>query len=97
MIRVVRGVGGFTSWAHPSRQDVERSLGRLVAAGLQGLEGFRPGLNSADRTFYRKAARRYGLVLTGGSDWHGWTDGELGRWSLEGQALDPFFAALGAA
>ncbi len=97
VIAEARACGGVTSWAHPMRGAVEKHLPRLVAAGLQGLEGFRPMLSSGDRQFYRKAARKHGLFLTGGSDWHGWADGELGLWWVERRELDAFVAALEAA
>jgi predicted metal-dependent phosphoesterase TrpH len=92
-----RACGGLTSWAHPNRDTVDRFAGRLAAAGLSAFEGLRPGLTSKERGYFRKVARRYGMVLTGGSDWHGWTDGPLGLWALERRDLDPFFQALYAA
>ncbi len=97
VIAEARACGGVTSWAHPMRGAVEKHLARLVAAGLEGLEGYRPLLSSGDRQFYRKAARKHGLFLTGGSDWHGWSDGELGLWWVERRELDAFVAALEAA
>lgn len=96
-IRIARSFGGITSWAHPSVKDVERHLSTFVTAGLQGLEGLRPYLTSRDRQAYRKAARRYGLFLTGGSDWHGWSGDDPGLFRLEARELGPFLDALQAA
>jgi hypothetical protein len=62
-----------------------------------GVEAFRPANNAADRKYLRKRAQALGLVLTGGSDWHGWHDGDLGLWYAEGRELAPFFARLLAA
>jgi predicted metal-dependent phosphoesterase TrpH len=93
-IRVARSFGGLTSWAHPPRIAVNRYLEAFVDAGLQGLEGLRPGLVRTDRNLYRKAARRHGLYLTGGSDWHGWTTQPLGLFQLRGQSIAAFLDAL---
>lgn len=97
-IREARRCGGLTSWAHPPREAVERYLPTFVEAGLQGLEGIRPRLKGRDRKFFKKAARRHGLFLTGGSDWHGWSRSEkLGLFQLQRAQLLPFLDALDAA
>jgi hypothetical protein len=97
-IAVARRAGGLTSWAHPPLPLVEAWLDELVAAGLQGLEAFRPMVTSDDRRRYRRLARRHGLYLTGGSDWHGWgDDSDLGLFRVEASDLGDFLDALRAA
>jgi hypothetical protein len=97
-IRVARSFGGLTSWAHPPVALLESHLPPFVAAGLQGLESHRPQATSDDRRKYRSAARRFGLVLTGGSDWHGWgDDGDLGLFRVEAREIAPFVDLLRAA
>lgn len=96
-IATARRFGGITSWAHPSIADAERHLPRLVAAGLQGIEGLRPHLNSRDRGRLRKLARRQGIFLTGGSDWHGWADERVGLFALTLDELGAFAEVLDAA
>jgi predicted metal-dependent phosphoesterase TrpH len=94
-IRTARAFGGLTSWAHPPVTLLEPYLPAFVAAGLQGLEGLRPGVTSDDRRKYRSAARRFGLYLTGGSDWHGWSDdGDLGLFRVQREEIEPFVALL---
>jgi len=94
-IRIAREYGGVTSWAHPPSDLVDRFLPGFVAAGLEGLEGLRPGIASEDRRRCRNAARKYGLVLTGGSDWHGWgDDGDLGLFRVEAREIEPFLERL---
>jgi predicted metal-dependent phosphoesterase TrpH len=93
-IRLAREAGGVTSWAHPRFNALEAHLPKLVEAGLQGLEGIRPGMNSAERRKVRKMAQRHGLFLTGGSDWHGWRDERLGLFSVSRPELAGFLAAL---
>lgn len=94
-VRVARGFGGVAVWAHPPVNQLEPMLPGLVAAGLQGLEAQRPLLASSDRKKIKSAAKRFGLVLTGGSDWHGWgDDGELGLFHVRGNEIGPFLALL---
>ena len=96
-IRIARSWGGVCSWAHPRLDALEKHLPEFVEAGLQGLEGLRPGMNRRDRNSVRKAARRHGLFLSGGSDWHGWHDsGHLGLYRLSGQQVRGFLDALAA-
>ena len=97
-IRFARAQGGITSWAHPPAGSLDRCLPAFVAAGLHGLEALRPGVSSDQRSRYRSAARRHGLVLTGGSDWHGWTDErDLGLFRVEAREIAPFVDLLRAA
>lgn len=96
-IGIARQHGGFTSWAHPPRTAVEEHLPVFAAAGLQGLEGIRPKLNSEARRFYRKMAHRYGLYITGGSDWHGWRHADPGLFRVQAREIQDFVDALLAA
>lgn len=96
-ISAARAHGGITSWAHPDIRDVERHIATLARAGLQGIEGLRPNLSRSDTRALRGLARRHGLFLTGGSDWHGWTEPALGGFGLEAQQLSGFLDALRAA
>jgi predicted metal-dependent phosphoesterase TrpH len=93
-IRCARSFGGLTSWAHPPVEALEDHLETFVAAGLQGLEGVRPFMNARERRRVLLLARRHGLFVTGGSDWHGWHDGEPGLFSVERAALGAFLETL---
>lgn len=96
-IRVARAFGGLTSWAHPPLQSVRDHLSTFVEAGLQGLEAVRPRVNAKARKHYKKAAKRHGLFLTGGSDWHGWRDPALGLFQVHAHEIAGFVDALQAA
>lgn len=96
-IRIARSFGGITSWAHPNLADVRRHLATFVAAGLQGLEVLRPWLSGSDRRGLRRLAREHDLYLTGGSDWHGWRDADLGLFAVRGFEIQGFLDALEAA
>lgn len=97
-IRLARSVGGLTSWAHPPLDAVDKYLPTFVEAGLQGLEALRPPLKGPQRRRLRSAARRHGLFLTGGSDWHGWGDADsLGLFRVEARQIPDFLDELRAA
>lgn len=97
-IRIARSFGGVTSWAHPPVEAVRDFLPAFAEAGLHGLEGIRPGLRRHDRQVIKKAAKRHGLFLTGGSDWHGWHNaGSLGLFQIRGVELRGLLDALDAA
>ncbi len=55
----------------PSLEKLPGLLDDLVPLGLDGLEGYYPTHSAKVRRKLRAAAERYGLVLTGGSDFHG--------------------------
>jgi hypothetical protein len=93
-IRFARECGGLTSWAHPPKKALGEHLPDFVAAGLQGLECSRPFLRSAQRRLIRKKAKKYGLFLTGGSDWHGWNDGDVGLFTVSRNEVEGFCDAL---
>ncbi len=77
---VIEGIvagGGAAVLAHPVQlnlrdgQELEDYVRRLAAAGLGGIEVYHPD-HSPERTRrYLDLARRLGLLVTGGSDFHG--------------------------
>jgi hypothetical protein len=50
---------------------MEALLHRLVPAGLVGLEAIYAGYRAFERDGYSDLAHRFGLVPSGGSDFHG--------------------------
>mgnify|MGYP002858448183 CR=1 FL=1 len=75
---LIQRAGGVAVWAHPPRHLVSSLLPGLRESGLGGLEVYRPRW-SPDRVLQlEEAARTWGLLVSGGSDWHGPDDGPLG-------------------
>lgn len=70
-VRLIREAGGVAVLAHPGVSRSEAVLEQLLSAGLQGIEVEYPEHNTAQRAYFRKLAARYGLIVTGGSDYHG--------------------------
>ena len=96
-IRVARKHGALTSWAHPPIDDARKHLSAFKEAGLHGIEVARPGLRASQRRSLRKLARKHGLFVTGGSDWHGWHPPALGTFSVEPQQVSGFLDTMSQA
>ena len=74
--------GGLASIAHPGLLRHPGFLRQLPAAGLAALEVYHPDHSPAMRASSPRMARRLGLCVTGGSDFHGEAAGRarpLGR------------------
>lgn len=52
--------------------NVEKDIEVFKNKGLKGLEYYHPQLSKSDREHVLKIAQEYQLILTGGSDWHGY-------------------------
>jgi predicted metal-dependent phosphoesterase TrpH len=70
-IRLIRETGGFAVLAHPFQYDSMEYLPALVSFGLNGIECWHHTQTPERQTAVKAAAAKYGLFLTGGTDWHG--------------------------
>ncbi|HKP51097.1 MAG TPA: PHP domain-containing protein [Chloroflexia bacterium] len=71
-ISLVHSAGGVISFAHPTWvTDLETLLPSLVEAGLDGIETYYGLYKPETVAWLEKLARRYNLVPTGGTDFHG--------------------------
>lgn len=71
IVRIIHGAGGLAVVAHPGISGVDGLLQGMVAAGMDGIEALHAEHTPAQRAFYRDIAARHGLLVTGGSDFHG--------------------------
>jgi predicted metal-dependent phosphoesterase TrpH len=69
-IQVILQSGGVPVLAHPGRLKNYDVIADLVEHGLQGLEVFYPTHEPMQTQYFRDQAKRYGLVMTAGSDFH---------------------------
>ncbi len=69
----IRAAGGIASLAHPIRVkgDVPAMMPELVGAGLNAIEAYHSDHTTEETELYLGLARRYGIMVTGGSDFHG--------------------------
>jgi len=75
-IRAIRSAGGVAVLAHPTSIDqtlatIPTLVRNLAAHGLDGLEAFYPGHSSKTCRKLCELATQLGLIITGGSDFHG--------------------------
>ena len=70
-VAIVLEAGGVPVLAHPAKLRDESLIKPLVDAGLLGLEAYHCDHTPAATAHYLDLARRYGLLVTGGTDSHG--------------------------
>lgn len=78
---LIRRAGGLPVLAHPvffdrygaikAAFDLDATLPEMLAAGLAGIEVYYPGYDAITIEHLLGIARRYGLLVTGGTDFHG--------------------------
>jgi predicted metal-dependent phosphoesterase TrpH len=69
-IEQITAAGGIPVLAHPGRLKDRALIDELVGHGLRGLEVFYPLHAPEDTREFRETAKRYGLVMTAGMDFH---------------------------
>ena len=83
-IQTVIAGGGIPVVAHPVRLgfrdhgDEEAAIEDMRDAGLQGIEAYHSDHSPADCARYLQLAKKYGLAVTGGSDFHGGNKPRIG-------------------
>lgn len=92
---LIAGAGGIASVAHPGKIGDDAVVDDLVARGLPAIEVYHPDHDAAAVGRYHALAESRGLLITGGSDYHGTGSGRtsgLGRVGLP----RPLFEQLAA-
>ena len=75
-IRAIRKAGGIAVVAHPKQMRLEEKeliaeFENLADQGLGGIEAYNSCQNRTEAELYKKIAKRFHLIVTGGSDFHG--------------------------
>lgn len=84
-IAEIRGVRGAAVLAHPTtistdRRELRQAIRELADLGLDGVEAFNNLAQPDEMEFLRRLAGELGLLVTGGSDFHGIEEGlEMGK------------------
>ncbi len=71
VIAVIHDAGGLASIAHPGKSISDERLHVVRDHGVDALEAFHPDHDAALVAHYVDVARTLGLLMTGGSDFHG--------------------------
>jgi 3',5'-nucleoside bisphosphate phosphatase len=70
-IRIIHEAGGIAVFAHPGQEGRRERIEPLVALGLDGIEVRHPSHSGEDMKRLAALTAHFGLVPSGGSDWHG--------------------------
>lgn len=97
VVAIIHGAGGVASLAHPGVTGRDHLIAPLAAAGLDAIEVAHSDHDAATEARYRALAAELGLLVTGGSDFHGDTGHRAGRLGRIGLAPADFDALASAA
>jgi predicted metal-dependent phosphoesterase TrpH len=78
---------GVPVLAHPGLYDNDELIEELVQVGLKGLEVYHPDHSTAEVEKYKRMAKEFNLVATGGSDYHGKRNGVIFHSDLGSQPV----------
>ncbi len=70
-IQFIHEAGGVAVLAHPMLTNVDQLIAGFVRVGLDGLEVYCHCVSNMTISFYEGLAKKYNLLVTGGSDAHG--------------------------
>ena len=95
-IEVIIGAGGIPVIAHPGLlgindyKELEDLVVRLKAMGVRGIEVYYPEHSTLQIQQYKKIAARCGLLMTGGTDFHGAVTPQIQMGSGDGSLFVPY-------
>jgi predicted metal-dependent phosphoesterase TrpH len=75
-IELVHQAGGLAVMAHPGLNRTDEIIPALVDAGLDGIECFHTKHSTTMSERYLEIAEKFNLLVTGGSDCHGFSKGK---------------------
>ena len=74
-IELIHRAGGLAILAHPAQAGTRERVQAFVALGIDGVEVRHPSHSSEDAARLAALVEHFGLVPSGGSDWHGSGEG----------------------
>lgn len=94
VIATIHAAGGLAVLAHPSVSGIEDLIPAFADAGLDGIEAYHSQHDAPARSRLVQLAAELGLVVTGGSDFHGLSGshGSLGEGGTPDSAYDALLA-----
>jgi predicted metal-dependent phosphoesterase TrpH len=73
-VAIAHEAGGVAVWAHPAQSGRRERLEPMIAFGLDGVEILHPSHSAEDIARLKALADFFGILPSGGSDWHGVND-----------------------
>lgn len=94
LISFVRSIGAVAVWAHPwlhlkQEEQVREFLSKAIPVGLQGMETQYPLYTPEQTALAASLAEEYGLLQSGGSDFHGANKPDIALGSGKGSLAVP--------
>ncbi|MBN1233653.1 MAG: PHP domain-containing protein [Candidatus Coatesbacteria bacterium] len=71
-IDIIHSVDGIAFLAHPAKDNIDNKIKYLVDTGLDGIEIWHYSHTPAHEEYYLSQARKHNLLVSGGSDFHGY-------------------------
>ena len=71
IVDAIHEAGGIASMAHPGVTKRDELIAPLVDRGMDAIEVYHSDHAPEDQQQYQRIAHRYGLLVSGGSDFHG--------------------------
>ena len=95
VVGVIVEAGGLAVLAHPAVSGVEDLIGPLHEIGLAGVEAYHADHTEEQRARLAADARHRGLLVTGGTDYHGphAPNPDVGRVDVPTEAVEALLAA----
>jgi predicted metal-dependent phosphoesterase TrpH len=90
IVALIHDAGGIASLAHPGISGRDHLIAPLAAAGLDAIEARHSDHNAATEARYRALASELGLLVTGGSDFHGHSVHRVSRLGALSLAVEDF-------
>ncbi|MEE8250672.1 MAG: PHP domain-containing protein [Gemmatimonadales bacterium] len=87
VVQLVRASGGVTSAAHLKHRATRNAVDELKTSGVDALEAIHPSHDESTGRRIRNLAGAAGLLLSGGTDWHGDDHVAAGRGQLGSAAV----------
>ncbi len=90
-IKLIKRVGGVAVFAHPGVSNCDELIENFVEAGLSGIEAYYPSYSENTINKYLETVKKFNLVATGGSDYHGLSFGrgmKLGDFSIDDSLVE---------
>lgn len=97
VIDLMKEIGGISILAHPGIIKDPCCIAAAINAGINGIEVYHPKNNIACRKRLLTLAQKHGLLITGGSDFHGMKGRypeTLGQWTIDATYGDTLIKAL---
>lgn len=95
VVGVINDAGGLAVLAHPAVSGVEDLIGPLQEIGLAGVEAYHADHSAEQRARLVALARQGGLLVTGGTDYHGphAPNPDVGDVAVPSEAVEALLAA----